>query len=108
MPNQTVFAKEDVPSSMLTPTPLRLDEYVASALASWTFIFLYPENYFSLLCRRKSIDSFDCNVFQLAKHQCACFPAPIEHSFVPFYHINSDIWGPTPSIGIIGLGHNDF
>jgi hypothetical protein len=58
---------------------------------------MYPE-----LFLRHSVESFKCDVCELAKHHSVSFPPSVNKSVESFNIIHSDVWGPAPTSNISG------
>ena len=58
---------------------------------------------FPSLFKGLNVKHFHCEVCELAKHKRVSFP-PVSNkiSYIPFYLIHSDIWGPSPIPNITG------
>ncbi|KAL5833169.1 hypothetical protein ACOSQ3_016843 [Xanthoceras sorbifolium] len=48
---------------------------------------------FPSLFNKTSVESFHCDVRELAKHKRAVFPISNKRSYVPFTLVHSDVWG---------------
>ena len=57
--------------------------------------FLYLKRLFPSLFKNINMSQFNCEVRELAKHQCYVFRAHPYKKSVPFTLIHSDIWGPS-------------
>ena len=52
--------------------------------------------------RKLDVESFHCEVCELAKHKRTTFSISNKRSLEPFYLIHNDIWGPSPILNIFG------
>ena len=75
-----------------------LDHWRLGYLSFRTLKILFPS-----LFRKLDVDSFHCDVCELAKHKHSTFLTNNKRSSKPFHLIPSDIWGP--SLYLIYLGH---
>jgi len=57
---------------------------------------------FPSLFTEESVESFKCDVCQIAKHLRATYPSSDTKSVNPFALVHSDVWGPTSSSSISG------
>lgn len=64
--------------------------------------FYIIKSMFPSLFLHHSVESFKCDVCQLAKHNRVSFPSSFNKSDEPFDLIHSDVWGPAPTSNIFG------
>jgi hypothetical protein len=57
---------------------------------------------FPSLFKGLNVESFHCEVCELAKHKRVSFPVSNKRSSIPFYLIHSDIWGPSTIPNVSG------
>jgi len=57
---------------------------------------------FPSLFTKESVESFKCDVCQIAKHHRATYPSGNTKSVNPFDLVHSDVWGPASSSSISG------